>query len=197
MLDILVLYYSPSGSVQELARQIARGVDSIKGCQAIMRTVPKISAVCEAIESEVPENGAPYAELNDLKHCAGLALGSPSRFGNMAASLKYFLDGTGQLWQEGALIGKPATVFTSSASMHGGQESTLLSMMLPLFHHGMVLMGLPYSLPELTVTESGGTPYGCSHVSGARHEKTLSAHERKLAFSQGEQLARTALKLHA
>jgi len=197
MLDILVLYYSPSGSVSELARQIARGIDSVEGCQAFLRTVPKVSAVCEAIETDIPEKGAPYVEFSDLRRCAGLALGSPSRFGNMAASLKYFWDGTGNLWQEGALVGKPATVFTSSASMHGGQEATLLTMMIPLLHHGMVLLGLPYTLPELTTTESGGTPYGSSHVSGARHEKTLTNHERKLAFSQGEQLARTAIKLHA
>lgn len=197
MLDLLVLYYSPSGSVCELARQIARGIDSVEGCQAFLRTVPKVSAVCEAVEADLPEKGAPYAEMEDLKRCAGLALGSPTRFGNMAASLKYFWDGTGNLWQEGALVGKPATVFTSSASMHGGQESTLLSMMLPLLHHGMILLGLPYTLAELTTTESGGTPYGSSHVSGARHEKSLSIHERKLAFSQGEQLARTAIKLNA
>ncbi|MDE3021234.1 MAG: NAD(P)H:quinone oxidoreductase [Pseudomonadota bacterium] len=197
MLDLLVLYYSPSGSVCELARQIARGIDSVEGCQAFLRTVPKVSAVCEAVEADLPEKGAPYAEMEDLKRCAGLALGSPTRFGNMAASLKYFWDGTGNLWQEGTLVGKPATVFTSSASMHGGQESTLLSMMLPLLHHGMVLLGLPYTLAELTTTESGGTPYGSSHVSGARHEKSLSIHERKLAFSQGEQLARTAIKLNA
>lgn len=196
MTEILVLYYSQGGSVREMAQLIARGVESVAGAKARIRTVPKVSTVCEATEPEIPTSGAPYAELRDLEECAGLALGSPTRFGNMAAPLKYFLDGTSGLWLKGTLIGKPAAVFTSTASMHGGQESTLLSMMLPLLHHGMVIVGLPYSEPELTSTTGGGTPYGASHVAGAADDKPITEAEKKLCIALGKRLAETALKLN-
>ncbi|OHX12659.1 NAD(P)H:quinone oxidoreductase [Chromobacterium sphagni] len=195
MLDILVLYYSQHGSTRELARLIARGVDSVPGCQARLRTVPKVSTVCEASEPAIPESGAPYVERQDLADCAGLALGSPTRFGNMAAAMKYFLDGTSGEWMQGALSGKPACVFTSSASMHGGQESTLLTMMIPLLHHGMVIAGLPYSEAALAATQSGGTPYGVSHVSGIDNRQPISEHEKALALAQGKRLAELAGKL--
>ena len=194
-MDILVLYYSQNGSTLNLAREIAKGIESIPDCQAILRTVPKVSTVCEATEPEIPNQGAPYVTLDELQNCAALALGSPTRFGNMAAPLKYFLDGTSALWLSGSLIGKPASVFTSTASMHGGQESTLLSMMLPLMHHGMILVGTPFSEAALSNTQSGGTPYGVSHVSGSNHNKTLSEHEKELAFNQGKRLATLAVKL--
>ena len=194
-MDILVLYYSQNGSTLNLAREIAKGIESIPDCQAILRTVPKVSTVCEATEPEIPNRGAPYVTLDELQNCAALALGSPTRFGNMAAPLKYFLDGTSALWLSGSLIGKPASVFTSTASMHGGQESTLLSMMLPLMHHGMILVGTPFSEAALSNTQSGGTPYGVSHVSGSNHNKTLSEHEKELAFNQGKRLATLAVKL--
>jgi len=197
MTDILVLYYSHGGSVRDMAQLIARGIESVPGARARIRTVPRVSATCEAIEPEIPESGAPYAELKDLEECAGLALGSPTRFGNMAASLKYFLDGTSGLWMNGALIGKPAAVFTSTASMHGGQETTLVSMMLPLLHHGMMVLGLPYSEPELSSTTAGGTPYGASHVSGAMDDKPITDAERKLCIALGKRLAETAMKLAA
>ncbi len=195
MTDILVLYYSHGGAVREMARLIARGVESVPGAQARLRTVPKVSAVCEATEPDIPEQGAPYVELRDLEECAGLALGSPTRFGNMAAPLKYFLDGTSGLWLKGTLGGKPAAVFTSTASMHGGQETTLTSMMLPLLHHGMLIVGLPYSEAELHATTTGGTPYGASHVAGALDDKPISDDERKLCFALGKRLAQVALKL--
>lgn len=195
MIDLLVLYYSQNGSTLNLAREIAKGIESISTCQALLRTVPKISTVCEATSSDVPDQGAPYATLEELQSCAALALGSPTRFGNMAAPLKYFLDGTSALWLSGSLIGKPAIVFTSTASMHGGQESTLLSMMLPLMHHGMILLGTPFSEAALSHTQSGGTPYGVSHVSGSNHNKILSTHEKELAFNQGRRLAMLAVKL--
>ncbi|WP_434632650.1 NAD(P)H:quinone oxidoreductase [Chromobacterium sp. CV08] len=195
MLDILVLYYSQHGSTRELARLIARGVDAVPGCQARLRTVPKVSAVCEAVESSIPDDGAPYVERQDLVDCAGLALGSPTRFGNMAAAMKYFLDGTSGEWMQGALSGKPACVFTSSASMHGGQESTLLTMMIPLLHHGMVIAGLPYSEAALAATQSGGTPYGASHVAGLDNRQPISEHEKALALAQGKRLAELAVKL--
>lgn len=179
----------------EMAQLVARGVAMVEGAGARVRTVPRVSVVCEATEPDIPAAGAPYVELKDLEECAGLALGSPTRFGNMAASLKYFLDGTSGLWLKGALIGKPAAVFTSSASMHGGNESTLLSMMIPLLHHGMVILGLPYSEPELTATTSGGTPYGASHVSGPADDKPITEAERKLCIALGKRLAETALKL--
>ncbi len=195
MTEILVLYYSQGGAVCEMAQLVARGVAMVEGAGARVRTVPRVSAVCEATEPDIPAAGAPYVELKDLEECAGLALGSPTRFGNMAASLKYFLDGTSGLWLKGALIGKPAAVFTSSASMHGGNESTLLSMMIPLLHHGMLVLGLPYSEPELTSTTGGGTPYGASHVAGPADDKPITEAERKLCIALGKRLAETALKL--
>ncbi|MEZ0236538.1 MAG: NAD(P)H:quinone oxidoreductase [Methylophilaceae bacterium] len=197
MIDILVLYYSHGGSVRDMAQLIARGIESVPGAQARIRTVPRVSTVCEATDAEIPESGAPYAELKDLEECAGLALGSPTRFGNMAAPLKYFLDGTSGLWVNGALIGKPAALFTATASMHGGQESTLISMMLPLMHHGMMILGLPYSETELTTTTAGGTPYGASHLSGTLDDKPITDAERKLCIVLGKRLAETALKLNA
>lgn len=197
MAEILVLYYSHGGAVRNMAQLVARGVDGVPGVRARIRTVPKVSTVCEATGPDIPASGAPYAELRDLEECAGLALGSPTRFGNMAAPLKYFLDGTSGLWLKGALSGKPAAVFTSSASMHGGNEATLLSMMIPLLHHGMLIVGLPYSEPELTATTEGGTPYGASHVSGASDDRPISEMERKLCLALGRRLAETALKLSA
>jgi NAD(P)H dehydrogenase (quinone) len=197
MSEILVLYYSHGGAVREMAQLVARGVESIKGVQARLRTVPKVSAVCEATEADIPSSGAPYVEFDDLEQCVGLALGSPTRFGNMAAPMKYFLDGTAGLWLKGALIGKPAAVFTSSGSMHGGQETTLISMMLPLMHHGMLMLGLPYSEPELSSTNSGGTPYGASHVGGSADDRPITEDERKLCIALGRRLAEAALKLAA
>ena len=197
MKEILVLYYSRYGSTLNLARQIGRGIDSVDGAAARLRTVPPVSTVCEATAAAVPDSGAPYAEARDLDECIGLALGSPTRFGNMAAPLKYFLDGTSPQWLAGALSGKPAAVFTSTTSMHGGQESTLLSMMLPLLHHGMLIVGLPYSEPDLSTTPDGGTRYGASHVSGHDGRTQLSEAEARLAFALGRRLALTALKLAA
>jgi NAD(P)H dehydrogenase (quinone) len=197
MADILILYYSSGGSVREMAKLIARGVESVKGTQARLRTVPKVSATCEATESDIPATGDPYVELADLKECSGLALGSPTRFGNMAAPMKYFLDSTSSLWLEGALINKPACVFTSSGSMHGGNESTLLTMTLPLLHHGMMILGIPYSEASLATTQSGGTPYGASHVGGAMDDKPITEDEKKLCLALGKRLAETALKLNA
>ena len=195
MINILVLYYSHHGAVRDMAQRIARGIDSIPGCQARLRTVPRVSTVCEAIAPSIPDDGAPYVEALDLQECAALALGSPTRYGNMAAALKYFLDGTLKEWMNGTLMGKPACVFTSTSSLHGGQESTLLSMMLPLLHHGMLLMGLPYSEPALMQTQSGGTPYGVSHWAGANNERALSEDELRLCWVQGQRLAQTALQL--
>ena len=195
MTEILVLYYSQGGAVREMAQLIARGIESVKGAKARIRTVPKVSANCEATEPEIPSKGDPYVELSDLQECIGLALGSPTRFGNMAAPMKYFLDGTTSLWLKGTLIGKPACVFTSTGSMHGGNETTLLTMMLPLMHHGMMMVGLPYSEPELSSTQSGGTPYGASHVGGAMDDKPITAEEKKLCIALGKRLAETALKL--
>jgi NAD(P)H dehydrogenase (quinone) len=189
---ILVLYYSRYGATAEMARQVARGIESVPGMEARLRTVPAVSTVCEAVEDSIPPAGAPYATLEDLRHCAGLALGSPTRFGNMAAPLKYFLDGTSALWLGGALSGKPAGVFTSTSSLHGGQEATLLSMMLPLLHHGMILLGLPYSEPDLIRTRSGGTPYGPSHLAGPDSDLPLTEEERRLCFALGKRLAETA-----
>ncbi len=197
MTDILVLYYSQGGAVRDMAQLVARGVEMVEGAKARIRTVPKVSANCEATEPDVPASGAPYVELRDLEECAGLALGSPTRFGNMAAPMKYFLDGTSGLWMKGALIGKPASVFTSSASMHGGNEATLLSMMIPLLHHGMLMVGLPYSEPELTSTTSGGTPYGASHIAGPADDQPITEAERKLCIALGKRLAETAVKLQA
>ncbi|MBP6563687.1 MAG: NAD(P)H:quinone oxidoreductase, partial [Neisseriaceae bacterium] len=188
-MKILILFYSQHGSTQHLARQIAKGVESVAGCEAVLRTVPKVSTVCEAVAAEIPEAGAPYVTLAELQNCDGLAVGSPTRFGNMAAPMKYFLDGTSGLWLSGALEGKPACVFTSTNTQHGGQESTLLTMMVPLLHHGMVLMGMPFSESALAETSTGGGPYGASHVSGPGQTVTLSPHELSIAFAQGKRLA--------
>ena len=195
MSEILVLYYSQGGAVREMAQLIARGVESVTSIKARIRTVPKVSANCEATESEMPTSGDPYVELSDLEECIGLALGSPTRFGNMAAPMKYFLDGTAGLWLKGSLIGKPACVFTSTGSMHGGNETTLVTMMLPLMHHGMLIVGLPYSESELSSTQSGGTPYGASHVGGVLDDKLISNDEKRLCIAMGKRLAETALKL--
>lgn len=197
MTEILVLYYSQGGAVKDMAQLIARGIESVQGAKARLRTVPKVSANCEATEADIPSTGAPYVELQDLIDCAGLALGSPTRFGNMAAPMKYFLDGTAGLWLKGALIGKPAAVFTSSGSLHGGNESTLLTMMLPLMHHGMLMVGLPYSEPQLSTTTTGGTPYGASHIGGSLDDKPISDDEKKLCMALGKRLAEIALKLSA
>ena len=195
MAEILVLYYSRHGATAEMARLIARGVEEVSGMSARLRTVPAVSTVCEAVEDSIPDSGAPYATLEDLRDCAGLALGSPTRFGNMAAPLKYFIDTTSALWLEGALIGKPAAVFTSTSSLHGGQETTLTSMLLPLLHHGMLVLGLPYSAPELMNTRSGGTPYGASHHAGADSKMPLSGDEKTLCRALGRRLAETARAL--
>ncbi len=193
--EILVLYYSQHGAVQQMAQLVARGVEQVPGARARLRTVPKVSAVCEATAPSIPDQGAPYAELHDLEQCIGVAMGSPTRFGNMAAAMKYFWDGTSALWMQHALVGKPAALFTSTGSQHGGQESTLLSMMLPLLHHGMVIVGLPYSEPELSTTRQGGTPYGASHVAGMAHDQPISEDEKKLCIALGKRLAQIALKL--
>lgn len=195
MSEILILYYSHRGSVRALAERVARGVESVPGMQARLRTVPKVSTVCEASEATVPTNGAPYVEAIDLEECVGLALGSPVRFGNMAAPMKYFWDGTVTAWQNGTLVGKPACVFTASGSQHGGNETTLISMMLPLLHHGMLLIGLPYTEPDLSTTSTGGTPYGPSHISGGSGNPVLSESESRLAFNQGQRLANLVKKL--
>jgi NAD(P)H dehydrogenase (quinone) len=197
MADILVLYYSVGGSLRRMAELVAEGVERVPGAAARLRTVPKVAAVTQAAEPAVPPDGAPYCELRDLEECAGLALGSPTRFGNMAAPLKHFLDATGPLWLKGALAGKPACVFTASASMHGGQETTLVSMMLPLLHHGMLIVGLPYTQAELNATRGGGTPYGPSHFAGAADDQAVSDAERALCVAQGRRLADVALKLKA
>lgn len=196
-LIILVLFYSRHGATRKLAELIAQGVESVAGCDARLRTVPAVSTVAEATEADVPAEGAPYVELDDLRECAGLAVGSPTRFGNMAAAMKYFWDGTATEWLAGTLSGKPACVFTSTGSLHGGQESTLLSMMIPLFHHGLMVMGLPYTNPELMTTASGGTPYGASHWSGLDGKKTITDDEKRLALALGRRLAETAMKLRA
>ena len=195
MPEILVLYYSRGGSVARLARQIARGVGEVDGMAARLRTVPPVAPVTRQAAPPVPEDGAPYVQPADLAECSGLLLGSPTRFGNMAAPMKHFLDTLGADWASGTLAGKPAGVFTSTAAMHGGQESTLLSMMLPLLHHGMVVAGLPYSESALSSTTTGGTPYGASHVSGSDGNPVLSDSEARLAFAQGQRLAIFAKKL--
>ena len=191
---ILVLYYSRQGATADMARLVARGVEE-GGMEALLRTVPDVSGTCEATAAAVPDDGAPYVELDELKNCSGLALGSPTRFGNMAAAMKYFLDGSSSLWLSGALIGKPAGVFTSTSSLHGGQESTLLSMMLPLLHHGMIIAGLPYSEAALLSTTTGGTPYGASHLAGGDSNLPLSEEEKALCKAQGKRLAMLAQKL--
>lgn len=194
MIEILILYYSRSGSTANLARQIAHGIEEVGGVRSRLRTVPPVSAVSEQTATAVPQTGAPYASLHDLEECQGLILGSPTRFGTMAAPLKYFLDGTGTEWLSGKLAGKPAAVFTSSSSLHGGQESTLLSMMLPLLHHGMLIMGLPYTESLLHRTREGGTPYGASHFA-IDDDNTLSDTEKKLARALGRRVASVALQL--
>ena len=195
MSEILVLYYSRYGNVAEMANLIARGIASVQGCTARIRTVPPVSATVEAVEPEIPLSGPPYATLDDLRECDGLALGSPTRFGNMAAPLKYFIDSTSALWVSGSLIGKPAAVFTSTATLHGGQESTLLSMMLPLLHHGMIILGIPYSETALGTTRTGGTPYGASHLSGQDGKLPISEEERQLCLALGKRLATTTVSL--
>lgn len=195
MPDILVLYYSRNGSVARLARQIARGIGEVPGMAARLRTVPPVAAVTATAAPPVPEDGAPYVEVADLAECAGLLLGSPTRFGNMAAPLKHFIDGLGAEWASGTLVGKPAAVFTSTATMHGGQESTLLSMMLPLLHHGCVIAGIPFTEPLLSGTRSGGTPYGASHVAGASDDPQPSEEEAALARALGRRVAMLAAKL--
>jgi NAD(P)H dehydrogenase (quinone) len=195
MKDILVLYYSHTGAVKQMAQLLARGVESVAGCSARVRTVPRVSAAHEAPAPPVPDAGAPYAELKDLEECIGLALGSPTRFGNMAAPMKYFWDSTGELWLKGRLAGKPAAVFTSTASLHGGQETTLVTMMMPLLHHGMLIVGLPYTEPELLATTAGGTPYGASHHAGPAGERPLTESERKLCIALGRRLAEVASRL--
>lgn len=195
MPEILILYYSRHGAVKLMAHYVARGVEQAPGLTARLRTVPPVSPVSEAMAPAVPDAGAPYAELRDLEDCIGLAVGSPTRFGNMAAPLKHFWDSTGALWLSGKLSGKPAAVFTSTSSLHGGQESTLISMMLPLMHHGMLIVGLPYSEPELMATTGGGTPYGASHHAGAASDRAVSDQERKLCIALGRRLADAAIKL--
>ncbi|WP_281647075.1 NAD(P)H:quinone oxidoreductase [Parendozoicomonas sp. Alg238-R29] len=191
---ILVLYYSRHGATRDLALNITQGVESVTGMAARIRTVPAVSAVCEATKESIPSEGAVYCTEDDLRNCSGLIIGSPTRFGNMAAPLKYFLDGTTNLWLTGALINKPAAVFTSTASLHGGQESTLLSMQIPLLHHGMIICGLPYSEPALTHTTTGGTPYGASHVAG-QNNQPLSDNEKQLCMALGKRVANLAIKL--
>jgi len=195
MAEILVLYYSRHGNVAAMAHKVAHGIEEVPGFRARLRTVPAVSAVCEAVEDEIPAAGPPYATHADLTECAGVVLGSPTRFGNMAAALKYFLDGTGSLWLSGALIGKPAAVFTSTGSLHGGQESTLLSMMLPLLHHGMLLVGLPYSESDLMNTASGGAPYGASHTAGLNGNRPLTEEEKRLCRALGRRVAEIAGRL--
>ncbi len=195
MAEILVLYYSRHGATAAMAQQIARGVEEVSGAQARLRTVPAVSSVCEALEDDIPTSGPPYASHDDLRECHGLILGSPTRFGNMATSMKYFIDSTSDVWLSGALAGKPAGVFTSTSSLHGGQESTLLSMMLPLLHHGMLITGLPYSETDLMHTATGGTPYGASHLAGVDSKNPLSEEEKRLCKAQGRRVAEVAVKL--
>ena len=194
-LEILVLYYSRGGHTAQLARLIARGVEEVDGMRARLRQVPPVAPVTQTAQPPVPGEGAPYVELRDLAECAGLILGSPTRFGNMAAPLKYFLDSTIAEWASGALVGKPCAVFTSTATMHGGQETTLVSMLLPLLHHGMIALGIPYTEPALNNTRTGGTPYGLSHVAGLNGENPVSEHERELARVLGRRVAELAQKL--
>ncbi len=195
MTTILILYYSRHGAVKQMAQYIARGVESVPGAEALIRTVPPISTTIEAIDPPIPDSGAPYATLDDLKNCDGLALGSPTRFGNMAAPMKYFLDQASSIWVSGQLVDKPATVFTSTASLHGGQESTLLSMMLPLLHLGCVTLGIPYTEADLSTTTSGGSPYGATHHAGADGKNLMTAEEQRLCFALGKRLANIANKL--
>lgn len=193
--NILILYYSRYGAVKQMAQYIARGVESVTGMEARIRTVPSVSPSTEATEPAIPDSGAPYATLDDLRECDGLALGSPTRFGNMAAPMKYFLDTTSSLWLSGSLVDKPAAVFSSTASLHGGQETTLTSMMIPLFHLGFVLMGIPYTEPDLNTTTTGGTPYGASHFAGTDGKNPVNEEEQRLCFALGKRLAEIAVKL--
>lgn len=193
--DVLVLYYSRTGAVRRMAQLVARGIDGVEGVQARLRTVPPVSAVSEAVAPAIPDSGAPYVGLADLEQCIGLALGSPTRFGNMAAPLKYFLDSTSGLWLKGTMAGKPAALFTSTSNLHSGQESTLLSMMLPLLHHGMVIVGLPHTEPEIATTTAGGGPYGASHLARPGSDRSISEEEHRLCLALGQRLARIALKL--
>jgi len=195
MPQILVLYYSRYGSVKQLAQHIARGVESVDGIEAKIRTVPSVSPNTESTEQPIPESGAPYVTKDDLKECAGLALGSPTRFGNMAAPMKYFLDTASSIWLSGDTVGKPAAVFSSTSTMHGGQETTLISMMLPLFHLGFIMLGIPYTEPDLNTTQSGGTPYGATHVAGSSSKNPVTEEEQRLCFALGKRLAETAKKL--
>lgn len=195
MLEILVLYYSRNGSIKEMAKFVARGVNSVEGVEAVIRTVPEVSTKTEATELTIPSQGDMYAKLSDLRKCNGLILGSPTRFGNMASALKYFLESASPLWLDGSLENKPASVFTASSSIHGGNETTLLSMHLPLLHLGMLIMGVPYSVPSLSKTLSGGTPYGASHVSGDNHQNEMTDDEKKICFAQGERMALLVKKL--
>jgi len=195
MKEILVLYYSRHGSVRQLAQHLAHGVESVSGMAARVRTVPAVMTERDSPAKLVPDEGAPYATLDDLRECVGVAVGSPTRFGNMAAAMKHFWDGTSGLWLNGDLVDKPACAFTSTASLHGGQETTLMSMMTPLLHHGMVIVGLPYTLPELNQTRSGGTPYGASHWARPDGREPVTDEERKLAFAQGKRLAEIAARL--
>jgi|TARA_R110002096_G_scaffold379_5_gene2308 NAD(P)H dehydrogenase (quinone) len=194
-INVLILFYSRHGATAQMANLIARGVEKVDGVEAVIRTVPAISTVCEASEDVVPADGAMYANLEDLKNCDGLVLGSPTRFGNMAAPLKYFLDGSSSLWLSGALIGKPAAVFTSTSSLHGGQETTLTSMMLPLLHHGMLIAGLPYSENSLLTTTGGGTPYGASHLAGVDNARKIDSQEAELCVALGSRVATLAKQL--
>lgn len=194
---VLVLYYSRHGAVRTMAEEVARGVESVVGVEAKLRTVPALSTVCEAVEDSIPDQGDLYCNAEDLRHCSGLALGSPTRFGTMAAPLKYFLESTSNLWLNGGLVDKPAGAFTSSSSLHGGQEATLLSMLLPLLHHGMLLVGLPYSETDLLYTQSGGTPYGASHLAGKDSQREVDAQELRLCFAQGKRIAELAKRLHS
>lgn len=195
MTEVLVLYYSRHGATEALAREVCRGVDAVHGVASRLRTVPPVSTVCEAVEDPVPDSGPPYATREDLAECAGLVMGSPTRFGNMAAPLKYFLDGTGGEWLAGTLSGKPAGVFTSTSTLHGGQETTLVSMALPLLHHGMLIVGIPYTEPVLSTTTTGGSPYGASHVTWNRDADELSADDRTLAQALGARVADVARRL--
>jgi NAD(P)H dehydrogenase (quinone) len=195
MTNILVLYYSRGGSVAEMARHIAHGIESVSDCKAMIRTVPSVSTTCESTEPDIPDSGPPFATHDDLINCDGLALGSPTRFGNMAAPMKYFIDSTSDIWASGDLVEKPAIVFSSTASLHGGQETTLISMMLPLLHHGMLMLGIPYSESALSNTESGGTPYGATHVAGNNDDLPISEDEKTLCIAVGKRLAEVSRKL--
>jgi NAD(P)H dehydrogenase (quinone) len=197
MSDVLVLYYSRYGATDALAREVCRGVDSVKGMAARLRTVPPISAVSEATENEIPDDGPPYVNSSDLAECAGIVMGSPTRFGNMSSALKYFIDSTGADWMKGTLIGKPAGVFTSTSSLHGGSETTLLTMAIPLLHHGMLYVGLPYSEEELSTTTTGGSLYGATHVTWGKNPDLLSDEEKVLAAKLGKRVAEIAAKLEA